>query len=155
METKNGKITSNPKRRKAAKLAWSTMRRQKDAMVGIVAEAKSIGFSKGDLEMFSADQRAIDKEYASDVLAVLRAARSAFLTRGCNVSSITMVAGLGKDVDYFTGMDEIAAGLGRQFPHVLGQDPEQRLFELLVAGNPQVQTTEEYYRKTLKVLKGR
>lgn len=82
------------------------------------------------------------KAFVKDRLAFLQEARTLMRQLGYqDVVNLKVINGFGRiDASSIIGLDDVAMSMQLKYPDILGGDAssaEQRLFDLLVAGNPQ------------------
>lgn len=84
----------------------------------------------------ASNMRDADLEFTGEQTRMLREARRLFYDLGYGVLSRNDRAFRCGDADQLKGLDDVAEQIAARFPGMLGSDPESRLFELLLEGNP-------------------
>ncbi len=157
-ERKHGET---PKQERAFRAAETRGERQHEAGYQRALwgkKAKAEGIDPKSLHQTAAEILAHDKAFKSEMTGVLQDARS-MLSRmyGTDVRTLATTAGRGKiDASHVRGLDAVAQSLASTHPHFFGgsESSEERLFDLLVSGNPEPMTEEDAYGEAMDQLHG-
>jgi hypothetical protein len=86
---------------------------------------------------------------------MLREARQHARRLGSDLTALKARAQRGIDADAVRGLDDVAASMAAMFPEHFGgrESPEDRLFDLLAAGNPVPMTEDKAYAQALEHLR--
>jgi hypothetical protein len=120
-------------------------------------KARSEGIDPKQLHQLAADMLAHDAEAKGDMTKMLQEARQTSKTRDIgDVTGLAMRNARGDlDPSKLKGFDLLARSMRNSYPHILGSDEEQaadKLFDLLVKGNPPKMTEHEAYEQAFNHL---
>jgi hypothetical protein len=120
-------------------------------------KARHEGIASQELHQLAAEILAHDKEFKADRTKVLQRARD--MSRGLgygDIGNLKARAARGDiDADSIRGLDDVAARLREEYPEVLGFDEteaQNRLFDLLTQGNPELMAEENAYAQAFEHL---
>lgn len=120
-------------------------------------QAKKEGIDPASLHQLAGEILAHDQAFKSELTGVMQTAREQLRKLyGTDVTALKTNAARGTiDASHVRGLDDVAAGLAKQYPHIFpsGQSSEERLFDLLVSGNPEAMAEEHAYDEALEQLR--
>ncbi|HWY86793.1 MAG TPA: hypothetical protein VNX28_08710, partial [Gemmataceae bacterium] len=118
--------------------------------------ARQEGMDAGSLHQLAAEFLAHDKEYKSDISKMLKDARKTAEHFDEKLGGAGFQQALAQgtfDSASIPHFDEIAATMAVQFPDVFqGHDPDERLADLLQAGNPEPMSQDDAYSEAFEAL---
>ncbi len=120
-------------------------------------KARQEGINAQHLHQLAADVLAHDKEFKADLTSMLQHARETSKTQfiggkraGYDLRAVAQnAAKTGDDYTSIPGFDTTAENAAREYPHLFhGREaPEERLWDLLIAGNPEPMTQDDAYEQ--------
>lgn len=129
-------------------------------------KARAAGVDPANLHQLAAEVLAHDKEYASDITRMLQHARKTSAGQyihgkaaGYDLRGIQQNAGkTGMDYNSIPGFDTTAEAMADAYPHIFAggrgasSSSEERLWELLIAGNPEAIAEDDAYGQAMEHL---
>ncbi len=126
------------------------------AVASLKRKARQAGIEPKALEDMAEQLMAMDSQVKGDRMALLHDARSMSKNMGWgDISNLkTQIAKGHADHKALTGFGNIAESIAsRHAGEFLGKDPEERLFEILGEGNPELLSEEDAYQQAFDRLK--
>lgn len=113
-------------------------------------KAQGEGLDPKHLHQLAAEIQAHDREFKHDHTRMLQEARK--LSTGLGYGDISNLAARNAhgqiDADSIRGLDDVAERMAERYPEFFhGHEPADRLFDLLVGGNPEPMTEDEAYEQ--------
>lgn len=117
--------------------------------------ARKEGIQGAHLHQLAAEIVAHDREHTADRTALLRGVRSHAGKLGVNLNTLAARNARGIDSDQVKHLDELAESAALAHPEQFAGHPDaqERLFELLLAGNPEPMSEDDAYGQALEQLR--
>jgi hypothetical protein len=117
--------------------------------------ARREGIHPGDLHQLAAEMLAHDAAFKQERTRMLQDARRHARALGSDLQTLRARAARGVDSDAVRGLDDVAESMAASYPeHFQGHaSHEERLFDLLAAGNPQPMPESQAYEEALEHLR--
>jgi hypothetical protein len=115
--------------------------------------ARQAGISANDLHSLATEIRGHDAAFKKEHTKMLQTARKRLGEFGGG-KGLNLLAARGVDASSIRGLDDVAADISLEYPHHFGphDTPSDRLWELLVAGNPEPMSEDQAYQEAFDQL---
>lgn len=119
-------------------------------------QARKEGINPGDLHQLAAEMIAHNRAHVEPLKKMLQHARKVAESLGSNLDTLKARAARGIDSDAVRGLDDVAQSMAATYPeffHDNQENPEEKLLDYLLAGNPEPMSEADAYEQALDELR--